>query len=204
MSPETNTRMSKQTAKYYKLPEPKGVLIDEAKEGGPAAKGGLQKGDVIVELKVGKETFPIENNQDLLEAVASQPVDTKAQVTYYRDGQKRTTTVTLVERPSFEQLKEEMKSPEERKGGVSELGLTLQEITEPIAGVRIMKIAEKSAAAKAEPIRLQPGDVITEVDDVPVKTPDDVRRILKEKGVEGQHRIKFTRQNREAVTYVAP
>ena len=205
MSEETAQRMSNQTAKYYDLPKPEGVLIDDCSPNGPAAKAGLKKGDVIVSVKdeTGKVS-EIKKNEDLLVAIASRKVGASVEVTYYRGGAKKTASVVIAERPSGKEL-EELKgaaTPELRKGNIKDMGVILKEITDPEKGLQIVRVDPKGPAAKAEPIALKAGDIIKEVDDVAVATPDDVRNALKSGGKEGMHRVRFIRQNLESQTYV--
>jgi putative serine protease PepD len=59
--------------------------------GGPAASAGLRPGDVIVRFA----GLPVSNAYSLLDAVRSRPPGARVQVGYVRQGQARTTTMTL-------------------------------------------------------------------------------------------------------------
>lgn len=71
------------------LAEGKGVLITAVKEGGPAAKAGLQKNDVLVSV-ADQEIAGPEALDKLLEPFAEKPVP----ITFMRSGHKQTVTVT--------------------------------------------------------------------------------------------------------------
>jgi serine protease Do len=73
-----------------------GVLITKPIENSPAAKAGLQRGDIIVRIN-GK---PVSSPQALRRRVASMPPGTEAEVTVFRDGETRTVSVTLGELPN--------------------------------------------------------------------------------------------------------
>lgn len=70
-----------------------GALISSVNEDGPAAKGGIQPGDVVVEFD-GK---PIEKMRDLPRIVAETDIGAKVKVELFRQGKRETVTVTLGE-----------------------------------------------------------------------------------------------------------
>ena len=70
-----------------------GVVIAEVTANGSAKAAGLQSYDVIVEIDGQK----IQGIQNLRKVLYSHKVGDKMEVTYYRNGQKRTTTVSLTE-----------------------------------------------------------------------------------------------------------
>ena len=70
-----------------------GVVIAEVTANGSAKAAGLQTYDVIVEIDGQK----IQGIQNLRKVLYSHKVGDKMEVTYYRNGQKRTTTVSLTE-----------------------------------------------------------------------------------------------------------
>jgi len=70
-----------------------GALISSVNEDGPAAKGGIQPGDVVVEFD-GK---PIEKMRDLPRIVAETDIGAKVKVELFRQGKRETVTVSLGE-----------------------------------------------------------------------------------------------------------
>ena len=70
-----------------------GVVIAEVMAKGSAKAAGLQAYDVIVEMDGQK----IEGIQNLRKVLYSYKVGDKLEVTYYRNGQKQTTTISLTE-----------------------------------------------------------------------------------------------------------
>ncbi|MEJ1155797.1 S1C family serine protease [Microbacterium marmarense] len=72
-----------------------GAYIDEVVEGGAAAAGGLQAGDVVT----GFNGVPITDSVDLTAQVRAAAAGSEATVTYVRDGQTEQATVTLGELP---------------------------------------------------------------------------------------------------------
>lgn len=83
-----------------------GLQLAEIVEGSPAAKAGLQAGDVIVAL--GDTT--IGSEEELRAAIAAHGVGSKVKITFVRDGEKRRTSARLAAAP------EEMESEEGDEG----------------------------------------------------------------------------------------
>jgi putative serine protease PepD len=75
---------------------PPGALLAEVISGEPAAKAGLEANDVITKLD-GKE---IANGADLSSVIDDKKPGAKLVVTYERDGDTHTVTITLGTRPS--------------------------------------------------------------------------------------------------------
>lgn len=78
-------------AQIEQLPFGQGIVITAVNGNGPADKAGLQTLDIITEVN-GK---PINSTADLMAAIWNVAPETKIQLEYYRDGQKRETEVVL-------------------------------------------------------------------------------------------------------------
>ena len=73
-----------------------GALVSRVVEDGPAAKAGVQKGDVIV----GINTATIASATDLTDAIGKTKVDQTISVRIVRDGTRRSLNAKLAERPA--------------------------------------------------------------------------------------------------------
>jgi serine protease Do len=160
-------------AKALKLGEHQGALVAEVVPGGPAAKAGIRRGDVIV----GFNNEPIKSSHDLPAIVAQTPVGKEASVTLYRDGKTQKVPVTVGKLPSEKVAAAEESSP----AGQSQWGLQLQDMTSQMArqrgmtgesGVMIVGVQPDSPAERAG---LQRGDIIREVNHQPMHSVQDVR-----------------------------
>ena len=80
-----------------------GVLINSLTDGSPAAKGGLQPGDVIVRI----DDRQVHSPAELVEAVGRHKPGDRIHVVYYRMGKRRETQVALGGRPGEGNLKKE-------------------------------------------------------------------------------------------------
>ncbi len=169
-------------AKAFKVPPGKGALVGDVSPNGPAAKAGLKKGDVIVELN-GK---PIDGPNQLKLQIASMAPGSVAHLKILRDGQPQDVTVTLGELPE--------KNAESAPGGGSAensplRGVQVDEITARVArelglpattkGVVVTDIDPGSPAADAG---LRPGDVIQEINRQPITSVSEYQRIVRQAG----------------------
>jgi len=158
------------------LKTPAGALVSDVQDGSPAAKAGLQRGDVIVELD-GK---PVSDSRSLRIHVAESAPGTVVKLGVTRDGKRADVTATLGEMPA------EAKQPGgPRAGAPGALGMQVSPLTPDLArrldlppgaaGVIVTGLAPGSRAAEAG---LRPGDVIQEVDRARVQSPNDLARAL--------------------------
>lgn len=89
------TNVNSQVVNQLNLPKDvkSGVVVAEVSSKGSAKAAGLQSYDVIVEMDGQK----VDGIQNLRKILYSHKVGDKLEVTYYRNGQKQTTTVSLTE-----------------------------------------------------------------------------------------------------------
>jgi serine protease Do len=153
-------------------PQTKGVLVNEVVEGSPADKAGLKSGDVITEFN----SAPIQSVPTFRLNVAASDVGKAYELTYYRDGKKRTTTITPApsDKVVFAQERESTspgESPSESpKTTIKDFGLEVQALTPELAkslgyaselqGLLVHSVKEGSPAASAG---IEAGNVITKV-----------------------------------------
>ena len=162
----------------------KGALVASVAPRGPAAKAGIQAGDVVLRYD-GKELGP---RTSLPSLVAATPIGTTVPLDIVRDGQSKTIDVTIAK---LAEANEASVTPEHR----GRLGLTLRDLSpeERVAreldeneGVLVAEVAPGSPAAEAG---LQPGNVVLRVNREPVasvealkaeveKTPDEKPLLL--------------------------
>lgn len=196
-------------AKVYGLSEAKGAIITsvtqtENNQPTPAAKGGLQPSDIIVDF----EGTPVLNAQDLIQRVASTPVGQQVSLTYLRDVngkfEKKTVSVALGERPPLLRDRDrdrEWEGPTTKpappksapRGNSLHLGITLAELTPQLmadrhlTGVQGLFVKEIDPNGLVAELRVPPssqqpavmdGDVITRINRTPVTSLADFQRVL--------------------------
>jgi serine protease Do len=172
------------------LDKARGALVAKVVPGGPAEKAGIESGDVIVSLD-GK---PVATTNALTRAVAETPVGRTVNVEVMRKGKKRTVKATLGElETAMASAKEEGKNGNANrpKAGrneteLADLGLRVSPLTkelrqqhnikDDVKGVVVTDVDPEGPAAKRD---VRVGDVIIEVAQSEVRTPDDVTEMLK-------------------------
>jgi serine protease Do len=174
--------VSKDMAQALGLSAPAGALLTTVKPGGPADKGGLQRGDVIVEFN-GR---PVPDNNGLVGLVVATKPGTTVPVTVYRNKEKKTLNVTVAELD----LEAEQNEPLSRRNAPDEptptgFGMQVGPITPEIAreldlprnrtGAVVMDVDRNSPAANAG---IRPNDLIIEVNHQPVSNVSQVQREL--------------------------
>ena len=161
------------------LPNNKGALVSGVSEGGPAAKAGIQNGDVIVSFD-GKA---VPDNLTLPRIVADSTIGKTVPVEVYRKGQKRTVSVQVA------RMQDDKAKPAAKvatpgaanKKVASRIGLTLEPISADTRqryrlgnDVRGVVVTEVDPNGSASDKGIRPGDVIVEVAQQKVVTPEDV------------------------------
>lgn len=161
------------------LDSARGALVAGVDESGPAFAAGVEPGDVIISFD-GRD---IDQMKDLPRIVADTPVGETVPVVIFRDGAFETISVTvalldeqtLAARSGDEDPSAEM-APE------SIIGLTLAELTaetreryDIAADVEGVLITEVDPASSAYEKNLRSGDVLVEVAQESVTTPEEAR-----------------------------
>lgn len=163
--------LTPQLAKQFGLKDESGVLLVDVIEGSPADKGGLKRGDVVVEYDKKK----IENPFQFRNLVAATKPGKTVEIKVIRDGKTMTLKATIEELPTELQVF----SPSEFDNALK--GVHVQELTEDllrrfgitkkIHGVVINNIEEESPAQGI----LMRGDIIMEINR---KTVTNVKEYL--------------------------
>ena len=172
---------------YYKLPDSNGVIITIVAPEGPAAEAGVKKHDVIRKI----DGNPVKDNQDLLGMIASRKPGETVKLEILRGGDTLKLDVTLTTRPNFDADEAESEPKTEDEAPVpivstEGLGIKVQAIP-PAArkqlkmdadapGVVIVSVDPGSDAAEAG---LSQRQVVTAIDDVPLRSVADWNSIMK-------------------------
>ena len=163
-------------AKAFGLSQGGGALVAEVTPGSPAAKAGIERGDIILDL----DGQPINTPEDLSVRISEIAPGTAAHLKISRNGQGRDVDVTL------DQLSETASASSSEEGGTNALqGVQVQNLTPEIArdlgissntpGVVVTSVDPSSVAAAAD---LERGDVIQEVNRKPVHDVAEYNRVL--------------------------
>jgi serine protease Do len=179
--------LTSETAKAFGLPNPSGALITTVIPNGPADKGGIQPGDVVVEFG-GK---PVKDSDTLVSMVVNTKPGTSVPVAVYRNNQRKSLNVTVdeldLDAEQSRQARRTSTAPEsiDRQPPETSFGMTLEQITPDLArrlnlpantgGAIVSDVDRNSPAANAG---VSPNDVIVEVNRHKVNNVSQVTREL--------------------------
>ena len=159
-------RISPDLLKAFNLEDTHGALVSDVMADGPAAKAGLQRGDVIV----GFQGHKVQDSTELPRLVAAMAPGTKVQVEVVRGGKKMTVPVTLGTLTDDKETVAKLQPSDVEES----IGLRVETITPELArslrldnakGVVVSRVTPDSPAAEAG---VQRGDVVREVNRQPV------------------------------------
>ncbi|NBA95402.1 Do family serine endopeptidase [Pseudomonas sp. R5(2019)] len=170
--------VNKDLAESFGLDKPAGALVAQVLEDGPAAKGGLQVGDVILSMN----GQPIVMSADLPHLVGSLKDGAKASLEVIREGKRKNLDITVGALPD-----EDLDLASSGKGGVerssNRLGVSVTDLSSDQqkaldlkGGVVIKEVLDGPAAL----IGLQPGDVITHLNNQAILSARSFTEIAKE------------------------
>jgi serine protease Do len=167
--------LTPELARAFGMPETTGALVGDVADDGPAARSGLQRGDVIVKLdgEAVKDTTSFRNR------VAMIKPQTSVALEVLRDGQTKSVSVEvgrLPDSPEVVNASQEISRP---------WGLQVQTLDSALAdklgvsetsGVVVTSVEPGSAAASAG---MQPGMVVQEVNRQAVKNASEFETAVK-------------------------
>ncbi|UJR83816.1 trypsin-like peptidase domain-containing protein [Sandaracinus amylolyticus] len=162
----------------------RGALVNEIVPNGPAARAGVQSGDVIVAV----EGVPVRESRDLMRHVLRRPIGASVRIDVMRAGRAVQLALTTAERPDPRDT-----TPQELGGrdarptrddgtwGLSLLPLTPQLAREVgHAGPQGAVVARVRQGSPAERAGLERGDVIVEADRGAVRGPGEVENAARD------------------------
>ncbi len=173
--------VSPDLAKAFGETSPHGALVGDVSAGSPAAKAGLQKGDIIVALD-GK---PVTDSNQLRMGIALMAPGSTADLKVLRNGSDRDLKVDLGTFPSeTQQASAQAANPRGSLQGVTVENAdsaAAQDLNVPAGteGVVVTNIDPSSPVADSG---LQPGDVIQQVNHEPVRNVNEFDRAARDAG----------------------
>jgi serine protease Do len=119
--------VSRETADAFGLPKPTGALVNSVEKGGPAEKGGVESGDII--LKADNKT--VNSSTELPRIITQIKPGTKIPVQVWRKGVTKDLTVTVAELKDDEPRAAKKSAPlAKEKGKPNRMGLVLSDLTD--------------------------------------------------------------------------
>jgi serine protease Do len=171
--------LSEEMAEGFLANGARGALVQDVTRGGPAAQGGLRRGDIVVKFD-GKD---VADDRVMQRIVIETQVGRSVPVNVWRRGKLLALTITIASREAHERALAALVRPSSPlpKPEPTSLGLKLSMLTPetraryrvPLAleGLLVVAVDRGTAAADND---IRPGDVIVEVGQEPVKTARDL------------------------------
>ncbi len=159
------------------LGAPHGIVVEAIEPGSPAAKAGLQAGDVITDVN----GQAVHNGSDLVNPIAQTPIGQRVQLKYVRNKQSHEISMAVADRSKiFPQMAGNIEEAPDDSQAV-QFGLRVEDLTPELARklgmdkqVGVVVVAVEPASF-AEDIGFERGDVISEVNRVAVANLTDYR-----------------------------
>jgi serine protease Do len=170
-------------ARIFGLIAHNGVLVADVDSDSPAAKAGLQAGDIILEYN----HQPVHSSTNLSTIVAHSRIGLAATLTILRNRERISLDVLIGERPSA--VAKHFSSAQTDRPGT--LGIMVENITAEIqaqmqlpsrSGILIVDVSPGSLAESAG---LRPGDIIREISHSPVNSAVDLMAAIRDSRVNG-------------------
>jgi len=163
-----------QLAESFGLDRPRGALVSSVEKDGPAAKAGLQPGDVIL----GVNSKPIERYGELSGSIAAMKPGADASLDVWRGGKKLTVSVKVTElKEQQPTTKAGARQKERATNQASQFGLTVRQLdaqekeqAETQGNLVVEEVTGPAASAG-----VQPGDIILGVNGKRVKTVKELQ-----------------------------
>ncbi|TSJ60405.1 Do family serine endopeptidase [Starkeya sp. 3C] len=177
-------QVTPEIAESLSLGKPRGALVGSVTEEGPAAKGGLKAGDVVVTFD-GKE---VKDMRGLPIIVADTPVDKQVEVVVIRKGEEHKLKLVVGRLDEEETKDSAAETPEQKPDAqppvatTKALGVEMAELTpelrtrfkikDELKGVVVVTVEPGSVAAERG---IAPGNLIVEVNQEATVTPKEVQ-----------------------------
>lgn len=196
------TEVTPPLAKQMKLPKnTRGVIVSEVYEGEPAAKGGLQAYDVILQINDKR----IMDGRQLVGAVSSYPPGTKVTVKALRGGVEREFKVTIGKRPDRAALLGQRAAPKARgTKPVLNIGMSVEDLDADLRrelgvpnGTQGVVVSRVTPGGPADEAGFERGDVIVEVDQKATPNTRAFNPLFREQKI---YMIRFRRADGLAIT----
>jgi serine protease Do len=171
----TVQQVDQKLANAFRLSQPKGALVSSVEKNGPAAKAGVEPGDIIVKFN----DKDVASSTDLPLLVASAKPGTEATLGVLRGGTRTRLVATLDKLESSKVASAESAGSEDSRLGLAVRPLTPQERNNlDVAGGVVVEGSSGPAAMAG----IEPGDVILGVNGTRVKDPAQLDSLLAKAG----------------------
>ena len=179
------------------MKKPGGALVADPQKDGPAAKAGIQSGDVITAVN----DKPVADARDLARKIGGMAPGATVKLGIVRAGTEKTLSLTLGELPNQREARADAKDQQLEKKSSNEprLGLSLT----PGGSEPGVVVAEVDPSGPAADFGFKAGDVILEVGGQTVATPAEVGKALGKAREDGKRSVLMRVKSEQGTRFVA-
>jgi len=176
-----------------------GAMVDEPQSGSPAAKAGIESGDVITAVN----GAPVKDAREFARTIGMMTPDTSIKLDVVRNGEPRSITATLAQLPNQQQAKAADDSAQPTSD-VPHLGLTVAPAKDVSgAGDKGVVVTAVDPDGPAAEQGFRSGNIILEVGGKSVANASDVRKVLSDAKSQGKHQVLVRVKMGDAMRFVA-
>lgn len=163
-----------------------GAMVDQAQPGSPAAKAGVQTGDVITAVN----GTNVKDSGDLARRVAMMAPGSEVHLAVLRNGEQKNLTLTLGKASDQQQARADTGDSEGSHPNMAQLGIAIAPARDAAgAGNSGVVVTGVDPNGSASDHGIVAGDVILNVGGQTVSTPADVRSALRQASAENKHSL---------------
>ncbi|OAF02881.1 serine peptidase [Bradyrhizobium centrolobii] len=182
------------------LKEARGAIVDNPQDGSPAAKAGIEAGDVITAVN----GTAVKDSRDLARTIGTMAPGSSVKLDVWHKGESKTVPLALGEVPNERQAKATTDGKVQPDAGTPRLGLSLAPAGEVKgAGQKGVVVTEVDPQGPAAQRGIQTGDVILNVGGKAVANVGDVRSELMQAKSSGKRSVLLQVKSADATRFVA-
>lgn len=175
-----------------------GALVDQAQPNTPAAKAGVQAGDVITAVNGN----PVKDSRSLAREISVMAPGSTAKLDILRKGEQKSIEVTLAKMPN--QPEKQANAGETDNGSTPHLGISVAPASDVAgAGSKGVVVTAVDPEGPAAEHGLSSGDVILDVGGKSVSSVGELRHALSEAKSSGKHDVLMRVKSADNTHFVA-
>jgi serine protease Do len=180
-------------AENFGLTAARGALVAEPQPGSPAAKAGIESGDVIVSIN-GNEAH---DSREIARTISGLPPGTTATIVVIRKGQEKSFNIVLGNLADQREVSANPEPPKQKGTSVPRLGVSVARAAD---GVIVTSVDPGGPAAE---LGIASGDVILQAADRKVAAATDLRNVIEAAQKAGKHTVLMRVKSGDGIKFVA-
>jgi serine protease Do len=171
----------------------RGALVAEPQPGAPAAKSGIESGDVIVSIN-GKE---VRDSREVVRNISTLRPGTTATIGVIRKGEEKSFDITLGNLPEQREANAAAELPRQKGASVTRFGVSVAPVPE---GVIVTSVDPDGPAAEQG---LASGDIILQADGKRIAGAADLRNTIEAAQKAGKRAVLMRVKSADGIKFVA-